>query len=997
MATGLQRRIEAAGTTLTNTGSVRKALGSFIYPSSMSWNGRGYGSMLSIAPRNHAWRNIDPVDNSAVMNCLAWIFRNFGQGVLQTYREARDGSLKTVDVPGFLELIYKPNDFHTAMNFWGGTLLSYFTDGNAYWLKVRDARGFGVPTGLWYEPHWAIKPHWPEDGSQFIDYYERRINGAIQKIPVENVVHFKLGINPGNTRYGMAPLRVALLEVFTDQEAAAYTAALLKNMAIPGVIVAPNTPVGFTLEKMEQMSQRWQQKFAGDNRGMPLFLDYESTVTSLGFSPTDMDLTELRRIGEERISGCFGLPAIVAGLGAGLEASTYNNLKELKKSAFEDCLSPAWDDIAETLTNQLLVDFTEDEDICADFDKTHIAALKEDEDKKNARTMERLTRGAITVNEARLEWGLKPDPAANYYLLPNNVRPVTAAVAMARAGQEIEDPQSQPGLIERDEGGGKWLPPPPQPLTIIVRAEPETLLLTDGSKKKAYEWGGLMLRRKPTALEQIIDIKAIDAAMGLGARTLRGLLLTIRNTFIQDAIAELADLTADEYHELIVETTEEQQASVEDLLSGSFLRGAELIVEELVRQGASLLSVLTREPDTETLRSLSGVTVSRLANDVQARVIAAGQQGALLGVENVPAYAQAQMDAGSTGYVDRAARSATNTSLAAGRKTEMGARPDDDIAYFVYSAVLDANTCEPCGEADGLTADQEKDLPSVPNPRCPGGGECRCVHIPVSPLTEVGAVVPPLSGSGAEARAEFEEIRTEVEAETQIRLERRRGLIDRFISSTGQEKARIEQEIINLDRQEQAAQLNALERYRAALYQEIAANFTIKRDASVDSRLDRNIGQGSEAFARFIGTGKIDGSTATLFGIPGRSYASGDYIYLNLKEEPAVVAHELGHFLETFNKSIRDEIKAFYARRTAGDVAEKLNDLVPGNGYEDDGFTKKDKFAISYIGKQYLNKRGDVIATEILAIALQYFYERPLEFALEDPEYFDFIYELLRK
>ena len=88
-----------------------------------------------------------------------------------------------------------------ATTLYGLGLLSYHLDGNAYWIKVRNARG-GVPTALWYEPHWSIKPHFPADGSAIIDYYERNINGFTQKIPPENVVHFRNGLNPANSRYG---------------------------------------------------------------------------------------------------------------------------------------------------------------------------------------------------------------------------------------------------------------------------------------------------------------------------------------------------------------------------------------------------------------------------------------------------------------------------------------------------------------------------------------------------------------------------------------------------------------------------------------------------------------------------------------------------------------------------------------------------------------------------------------------------------------------------
>jgi HK97 family phage portal protein len=455
MAVALQKRVEAALTTLQRTGSKAAAAGAFLYPSTMTWSGRG--GFVSLAPRNQPWRNVDPLDNSAVMSCLAWVIRNFGQAMMRTVREKRDGSLTPVDVTGFLDLLYRPNESYSAYTLWAATLLSYHVDGNAYWIKVRNARGFGLPTALWYEPHWNIKPHCPDDGSEFIDYYERRINGTIQKIPPQNVVHFRNGLNPANQRYGLAPLRAALLEVFTDNEAAAYTASLLKNMAIPGVVINPRTPIGLTLEKAEAIKQKWVSKFGGDNRGEPLLLDFEADVTTLGFSPSDMDFAQVRRIGEERISGVLGIPAIVAGLGAGLESSTYNNLSNLKKSAFEENLVPTWRCLAEELTRQLLRDFTPDPNIWLDFDTRTVAALKEDQNQREQRARENLSRGGILVDEFRDAAGLPPLPngAGQVLLLPTNVRPATPENVLARAAQEITDPvpSSIAGVVDDSEDG----------------------------------------------------------------------------------------------------------------------------------------------------------------------------------------------------------------------------------------------------------------------------------------------------------------------------------------------------------------------------------------------------------------------------------------------------------------------------------------------------------------------------------------------------------------
>jgi len=62
-----------------------------------------------------------------------------------------------------------------------------------------------------------------------------------------------------------------------------------------------------------------------------------------------------------------------------------------------------------------------------------------------------------------------------------------------------------------------------------------------------------------------------------------------------------------------------------------------------------------------------------------------------------------------------------------------------------------------------------------------------------------------------------------------------------------------------------------------------------------------------------------------------------------------------------------------------------------GSGYGKDELTRKDKFIDAYMGKDY---RGQ--ASEILSMGLQYFYNDPYKLAIKDPEYFNFIYKIVR-
>jgi hypothetical protein len=100
--------------------------------------------------------------------------------------------------------------------------------------------------------------------------------------------------------------------------------------------------------------------------------------------------------------------------------------------------------------------------------------------------------------------------------------------------------------------------------------------------------------------------------------------------------------------------------------------------------------------------------------------------------------------------------------------------------------------------------------------------------------------------------------------------------------------------------------------------------------------------------------------------------------------------HEVGHWLESENEELRKKVHAFYERRTEGFRLEHM-----GGSYPRSEKTRIDHFINKYMGKDYTH-RGERVATEILSMGLEMFYTDPQRLAADDPDYFDFIYNLLR-
>jgi len=65
--------------------------------------------------------------------------------------------------------------------------------------------------------------------------------------------------------------------------------------------------------------------------------------------------------------------------------------------------------------------------------------------------------------------------------------------------------------------------------------------------------------------------------------------------------------------------------------------------------------------------------------------------------------------------------------------------------------------------------------------------------------------------------------------------------------------------------------------------------------------------------------------------------------------------------------------------------------LTGNNNYAENEVSTPDRFRHAYMGKRMPNGH-----TEIISMGIEEMYYRPAEFAKEDPDYFDFIFKVLR-
>lgn len=375
-------------------------------------------------------------NNSIVMACVGWAMRNIKHGVPVVQKEGEDG-WETLPGHPCAEVVRTPQGRivradRTRMT--GGRMSAAMVhqlmfDGNGYQHIVRN--GSGQIIGLEFLPSFAVDPVERRDLAGVVDYYNVSLsNGLYEKVPPEDMVHHQVGVDPHCTVKGISPLKSVMRQVLTDNEIAVYSHSIMK-MPSPGLMVTPkpNKEGIYSMNKDEanDLAKAIQEKSSGEKSGGVITPTVPMEIAKLRMSPDEMALDVVNKLPEERITAVFGIPAIVAGMGAGLERSTFSNMAEAREAAAEEFLIPMWSDMADTYTTDLLENFGNTDGLRFWFDSSGVRSLMEDEDAKHARTRDNFNANLINRAEARTQIGEKPqtgdDKVFAYMLKPGPMVP----------------------------------------------------------------------------------------------------------------------------------------------------------------------------------------------------------------------------------------------------------------------------------------------------------------------------------------------------------------------------------------------------------------------------------------------------------------------------------------------------------------------------------------------------------------------------------------------
>lgn len=385
--------------------------------------------------------------NSAFFSCVSvWAFA-FPEPRLKVYDES-GASPKLIERHPLYTLLNRPADYLSQGELWQIAITYALVGGKAFLWKRRTVGGEVrqlIPYHAGQIQAQGKSDPWPTH------YTYTNSEGRIKELGPEEVIYLRWMIDPDRPWDGMAPAVAAARDVDADTEAARYMYTLLKNDAIPRV--ALTLPPGVTLDddQWARQQSQWQDRYGEGKRGMAAILEGGMDVKTLSLQMDQLAFDGLRRIPETRMCAACRVPAILAGVAAGLDRSTFSNVAESRLMFTQDALVPMWRYFAAEMTSGLRQDGLLGDNEALEFDTSQVNALAE----AQAGKMDAFT------NAVRARW-----------VAPNEARAVI-------------------GLPPIE--GGDVLQPEPQPMIQLPQAPGKRLLLSPGAVKAAgdiHTWYG---------------------------------------------------------------------------------------------------------------------------------------------------------------------------------------------------------------------------------------------------------------------------------------------------------------------------------------------------------------------------------------------------------------------------------------------------------------------------------------------------------------------------
>lgn len=395
--------------------------------------------------RNLEVDQITALSYYAIFACATLIASDIAKLRVKLVQLKDDVWIETTN-PAYSPVLNKPNSIQDRIQFWENWILSKLLRGNTYVLKKRDGRN--VVTDLYILNPYRVKPLVSDDGQVFYQLQADNIAGIEDEVtvPAREIIHDRWNCM-FHPLVGISPLYANNLAATHGLRIQQNSVAFFSNASNPGGILT--APDHIPREKAEEMKERWEENFAGNNLGRVAVLGNGLTFEKIGVTAVDAQLIEQGKWTAEIVCATFHVPPYKISIG---EPPKYNNIQALNVEYYSQCLQYHIEAAENCLDDGLGLGST----LGVEFDVENLLRM---DSLLMAEYVTKLTGGGVLeINEARKKFNLGPTVGGDAaYLQQQNYS--LAALARRDASQDPFGARPTPMA----PGAGEILAPPAKP------------------------------------------------------------------------------------------------------------------------------------------------------------------------------------------------------------------------------------------------------------------------------------------------------------------------------------------------------------------------------------------------------------------------------------------------------------------------------------------------------------------------------------------------------
>jgi len=315
-----------------------------------------------------------------------------------------------------MDLLAQPNPYMDESEF--KLIYKFYTllTGTSYIHIVRNT--YGAPIELWPRHGYELRPEVTPD--QLIKQYIHTANGRQKEVPITDVIRMPwVNRNPSMPLVGISPLQACFTESSTYTELNEFIYRLIKNNAVPGVIIsAEGNDADFgSPDDLKKVEQSFKDKFSGDGTGSAMVVNGGIKIHRMALGLNELNVDGLRDVPEANICGAFRVPPEYIAANIGMKSSTYNNKVQAREMFAQNILSPTWKADASVIGRMLLPMFPQSKTHKLKFDTMNVEGLREDINKRSERVRNLFKDNILTRDETRMELAYEAKDNADVFFV----------------------------------------------------------------------------------------------------------------------------------------------------------------------------------------------------------------------------------------------------------------------------------------------------------------------------------------------------------------------------------------------------------------------------------------------------------------------------------------------------------------------------------------------------------------------------------------------------